>query len=177
MNLGKTETLSIALVSDVELSPYKEVPFPFSLHEQDVKTSAEENEVNVASLIRDAASDLVRRIQTNLDEDVIDAAASGETAPSSDAIKACLRLARRLSPRVALAPGLRFAAFTEEDGVVALVLHSLATDRRLTCRIAQNGATASVHRIDENMESMHGELLTDTESAPRELAEWVMRRA
>lgn len=171
------DTLSISSASAAVLSPFKEVPFPFSQHEQDVRTSVEGNEVDLDSLIRDAASDLVRRIQTNLDEDVVDATASSDLAPSPDAVKACLWLAEHISPRVALAPGIRFAAFTEDDGVVALVLHSLATDRRLTCRVSQNGATTSVHRIDENMKSLQGELITDFESTPRELAEWVMKRA
>ena len=132
--------------------------------------------IDVTSLLRDAVRDFTDRISTNLEEDIEDASATDDFLPGRGAVEACLRLARRLAPHVVLSPKLKCAAFATESGEVALVLQSLVTDRRLTCRIAADGSTMLVHQIDETMEATQASLRTNDASVPRELAQWVIKR-
>lgn len=141
------------------------------------QTTGSAGGVDVDSLLREAKEELPRRIRINLAEDMEDAVASGEIGPTNDAVEACLRLAERVAPHVALAPRLKCAAFVEGNGVVALVLQSLVTDRRLTCRFAADGLTMVIYRIDEGMEADQEVMRTDAANAPRELGEWVTKRA
>lgn len=130
----------------------------------------------VDELVRDGTLELQRRIRRHLEEDAEDAVASGEVATPQPAFAACLRLGERLAPHLVLAPGLKYAAFTEE-GVVGLVLQSLVTDRRLTCRFTPDGRKMMVLRISERMKTVQSTIAVDDGNVPRELAEWVIKRA
>ncbi len=123
-----------------------------------------------------ASAELVERIEFKLKEDRAEAEISEDTAPSPGAVDVCLSLARRVAPHIALAPRLKWAAFTEDDGGISLVLQSLVTDRRLNCRIAPDGSIVSVIRIDESMQADSMRVLLTDANVPRELAGWVTKR-
>jgi len=133
--------------------------------------------VVVDELVRAAALELQLRIRQHIEEDVQDAASSGEAAPPQAALSACFRLGEQLVPHLVLAPGVRIAAFVEEGGVVGLVIQSLITDRRLTCRFASDGRTMLVLRVNEAMSTEQSTLAANDAKAPRELAEWVINPA
>lgn len=128
-------------------------------------------------LVDREASELVERIELKLAEDEEEALLSDDVAPAPNAVQACLRLARRFAPHVALAPRLKSGAFTEDDGGISLVFQSLVTDRRVTCRIDPRGTRVSAIRIDEGMRADSPVMSLDNRDAPRELAEWVTKRA
>lgn len=139
--------------------------------------TTEVSEINETDLILQCSRALVRQIEFNLEEDVEEALAAADVAPTSEAIEACIQIIRRIAPHVALALKLKCAAFGEEDGGVSLVLQSMVTNRRLTCRIAADGSTMIVHAIEETMAPTKITLSTNDASAPRELAAWVTTNA
>lgn len=120
---------------------------------------------------------LVEQIECKLTNDREECRQDNEIGPTSRAFQVCVRIAQRLAPHVALAPQLKFGAFTEDDGGVSLVLQSLITDRRLNCRIPPEGAPLTAIRIDEHMGAESLEFSLTDRNAPRELAEWVTKRA
>jgi hypothetical protein len=128
-------------------------------------------------VVRREAQQLIERVELKLEEDREEAVATDEVAPSEPAIRTCLTLAKRLAPHVALVSRLRTGAFTEDDGGISLVFQSLVTDRRIDCRIAADGASVSVLRIDERMQATSAPISLSDAEVPRELAEWVTRRA
>jgi len=139
--------------------------------------NTEESHVDVDSLLRAGVEAFVHRVETDIDEDTEDAVAANEVAPNPGARQVCVQWARRVAPHVVYAPQLKYAAFAEEDGGVTLVLQSLITDRRLTCRVGASGTTIVIHRIDEFMTAHQAAISPDHAAAPRELAEWVIKRA
>lgn len=88
-----------------------------------------------------------------------------------------MSLARALAPFLMSSPSFNSAAFAEDDGCVALVVQSLATGRRLTCRVSADGKTVRVIRIDERMKSEVSDFSLGDNGAPRELAAWVLATA
>lgn len=90
------------------------------------------------------------------------------------AIRTCLSLARALAPFLIPSASLKSGAFAEDDGCVALVVQSLATGRRLTCRVSADGNTVHIIRIDERMDSGVSHFNLGDKGTPRELAGWVL---
>ena len=132
--------------------------------------------VPVEQLLNPAANILVQKIQDKLDQDTDDAREYGEKPPSVQSIKVCLQLSRLFAPHLALVPGIKWGAFTEDNGGISLVIQSLVSDRRLSCRIPLDGATLSAIQIDEKMTAQTRNVLLDNKDTWRELAEWVTSR-
>lgn len=119
----------------------------------------------------------VLSIEQELAENVKDARDTDGVVVDESAIRACLSLARALAPFLIPSASLKSGAFAEDDGCVALVVQSLATGRRLTCRVSTDGNTVRVIRIDENMKSEVSHMSLGDKGTPRELARWVLARA
>jgi hypothetical protein len=130
----------------------------------------------VAHMFEERARTVVQRIRANLECDAKEASVYGRIGPDPRSIEICVRLVNRIAPHIVFAPKVKCGVFTEEDGVVALVLQSLETDRRLTCRFAADGS-AREYRVDERGVATERELPVDDERTPRELTEWVKTRA
>ncbi len=119
----------------------------------------------------------VLSLEQELAENVKDLRDSDGIFVSESAIRACLLWARALAPFLISSPSLKSGAFAEDDGCVALVVHSLATGRRLTCRVSADGNTVRVIQIDERMKSEVSHLSLRDKDTPRELAGWVLATA
>ena len=119
----------------------------------------------------------VLSIEQELAENVKDARDTDGVVVDESAIRACLSLARALALFLIPSASLKSGAFAEDDGCVALVVQSLATGRRLTCRVSADGNTVGVIRIDENMKSEVSHMSLGDKGTPRELARWVLARA
>ena len=119
----------------------------------------------------------VLRLEQDLAENVDDARDSDGIVVNERAIRTCMSLARALAPFLMSSPSSNSAAFAEDDGCVALVVQSLATGRRLTCRVSADGNTVRVIRIDERMKSEVSDFSLGDKGAPRELAGWVLATA
>jgi len=132
--------------------------------------------VDFQKLVDQRSCKLVERIELKLAEDREEADFGDDVAPTQRAAEACLRLAQRLAPHIALAPRLKSGAFTDDDGGVSLVLQSLVTDRRVSCRVPPGGTDITVIRVDESMQADTIPITLDDPSAPRELAAWVTKR-
>lgn len=133
--------------------------------------------VDLPRLREQAVSAFVERIHKNLSDDRNDAAETGDATPSEPAARTCLSLAEMVAPRAALAPALKWAAFTEETGAVSFILQSALTDRRVNFCISADGTNVSFIRIDESMKSEQFDVRLDDANTVRELARWVTRRA
>lgn len=116
-------------------------------------------------------------LEQELAENVKDAWDSDGIVVDESAIRACFSLARALAPFLIPSASLKSGAFAEDDGCVALVVQSLATGRRLTCRVSADGNTVRIIRIDERMKSEVSHFSLGDKGTPRELAEWVLARA
>lgn len=119
----------------------------------------------------------VHRIERDLIEDRIEAIELDESEPDAGAVEACIRIARSLASCIAFAPGLKRAAFTEEDAAVSLVLQSLSTGRRVNFRIPSVNGPVSIIRVDENHGTSESDAAIDDVRSLRENAEWVIQRA
>ena len=116
------------------------------------------------------------RSEQELAENVKDARDSDGVVVDESAIRASLSLARVLAPFLIPSASLKSGAFAEDDGCVALVVQSLATGRRLTCRVSTDGNTVRVIRIDENMKSEVSHMSLGDEKR-RASCRWVLARA
>ena len=133
--------------------------------------------VDLPRLLARAEEMFVERIRANLEDDREHAIDDGEMPPNEAAVGTCLLLARRIAPCLALSPGLKWTAFTEDSGDVSLVLQSLNTNRRLSFHIPSDGVGISALRIDEQMRSESFLVSLDEVGALREKAEWVTKAA
>ncbi len=120
----------------------------------------------------------VDRIIANLKEDREEALSEGEAVATDAAENACVKVARTIAPCLApFVPGLKWAAFAGNSGVVSLVLQSFVSNRRLNYEFSPDGKKVSVVEINEHL----GHELTNVgiEDAQflRERAGWVVRRA
>ena len=131
---------------------------------------------DIKRLLEGELSQLLDKLTSKLADDAEDALLHGEPVPSDSARDACLELAGRLIPHVVLAPQLKWGVFLEDTGAIALVLQSLLTDRRLTCRISRDGSEVETTKIDEHMHGDRQPYDTCKACVAKELAEWVIRR-
>lgn len=124
-------------------------------------------------------SDWMNRIEVALSQNMEDAQDSDGIIVQPRAVRALLSIARQFAPYMTMTSFalLRFGAFVEDDGCLALVIQSLESDRRLTCRVSPDGNSIRVIRIDERMSSAVSRLDPLDGDAPRELAEWVQGKA
>ena len=134
-------------------------------------------DTSIAKLLSDAVSAFHDQIERDLEQDREEAAIDGEAVPTDAAVDTCMKLATLIAARVALAPRLKWAAFTEDAGGVSLVLQSLPAGRRLNYQVLEDGTCVSALCIDENMRSESFTVSIDDEEMLRERAAWVVKRA
>lgn len=120
-------------------------------------------------------SELVRRIEQDIAEDLEAAQSEDEPAPTTSAIETCRWLAGLIAALISEAPKMKSAAFTQDDGGISLITHSLATQRRVEFCISPGGSAISIVTIDENMRLESDALDKNQPDALRELAKWVIR--
>ena len=162
-------------------SPPQVLVFPAANTATSIESSAfaacaepDPNEVRrFGCVMADAHVKFVERIARHLDEDRQEAALCGEICPSQMAIDACRHVARSIADNVALAVKLKRAASANDDGSVSLVLQSVATSRRVNYRIPLDGATVSVLRVDEHLQTSVIDMTPSDAEALQEMAEWV----
>ncbi len=119
----------------------------------------------------------VRRLEQDLAENVREARDSDGIVVKERAFHTCMSLARSLAPFLISSPSLKCAAFAEDDGSMALVVQSIGSGRRLTCRVSADENAVRIIRIDERMKSEVSHMSLGDKDTPRELAEWVLARA
>lgn len=115
-------------------------------------------------------------VLSKLHEDIADARLSEGIQVDPAVITRCETLTREMTAHLALAKRLKVGTFLEDSGAVSLVVQSLITDRRVTCRIAPRGEAIRAIQIDEKMHARTGDVDLADENAARELAEWVITR-
>jgi len=116
-------------------------------------------------------------LERELADNVEDARSSDGISVGDSAIRAFRLLTHQLAPFLSSSGSLKSGAFAEDNGCVALVIQSLTTDRRLTCRFSADGRTVHVIRIDEHMNSAVSHWSPDEGETLRGLAEWVLGKA
>jgi len=118
---------------------------------------------------------IAAQIAESLREDREEGKRHGETVASSEAVRACQTLAGTIAELLSDPPeGLKWAAFGEKGGGVALVLQSSKTDRRVDFpfRIDKPGIVHAVC-IDEDLNAETVPVAIRHASVIRGLAEWV----
>ncbi len=143
--------------------------------EEPVPTAVEteRREGDVEKVVADGSRDLTSRVTAQLSEDQ---EADSDVVPTPAARHTCERIMSRLAPHVAWAPGLKVAAFTEDNGGVSVILQSLVTDRRVNLRISPDGTRMCAVLTDEHMETRVRQDCENEPQLPRELAAWVTSR-
>lgn len=139
-------------------------------------TSEYEDSGQISRLLINARTHFVDRVEQAFMEDVEEVRDDGGDAPTDEAIRKGVDLARRIAAHVAFQIGLRSAGFVEDTGTVSIVLQSARTDRRLNFRICRSGSHLVVDRIDEHMVFDRVEVPMNDSGAVRELIAWVTER-
>ena len=116
---------------------------------------------------------LVEQTKNDIMQATEDAIEYGERQPSSVAIDICTQLSTMLAQQLALSSSLKWAAFSEDEGGLSLVIQSLLTDRRLSFKITSDG-DISVVQIDENMETDMYSISLSKEDELARLGTWVI---
>lgn len=125
--------------------------------------------------IRRVLGDEAARLETQIDRQLQDQVAD-DLVPTTAAISRCRELARNMPLQVTRSRKVLIAAFIGDDSTVSLVVQSLLTDRRVNCKISQDGTSIYVLKTDERM-TVRPEPLShvDDNTMPR-LALWVTSR-
>jgi hypothetical protein len=88
----------------------------------------------------------------------------------------CIAAAREIAPLIHAAPGVRYAAFwDDEDKSSSLVIHCSATKRQITFEFEANGRR-SCSKIDEHMQQVSLDLDVGGAEEPREFVAWLKHR-
>lgn len=136
--VDNTSGFRVVMVATLERTPSKPDP----------STVDKPHSEKLPRLWQRAADRFKDRILQDLDDDCSDADASTPVTLCDQARSACLDLASELAATMAFQPGLKYAAFVEEEGGVSLVIQSTLSARRANFRISPDGLRITVVSVN-----------------------------